>query len=64
MLTIFRKNLKIGSRIDASDKYGTWYSGTIIADEIDPEDQIKKFKISFDGWGEQYDEYIEPYVLF
>ena len=58
----WRVQLTIGSRCDAQDRVGQWYSATIKSIETDPTDQVKKFNINFDGWSDNENELIARFA--
>ena len=45
------KEIQIGTKLDAKDKFGRWYEGTIIA--MHGNDQVR---VHFDGWNSNFDE--------
>eukprot|EP00484_Ammonia_sp_Unknown_P026685 CAMPEP_0197035046 /NCGR_PEP_ID=MMETSP1384-20130603/12943_1 /TAXON_ID=29189 /ORGANISM="Ammonia sp." /LENGTH=1182 /DNA_ID=CAMNT_0042465049 /DNA_START=2250 /DNA_END=5798 /DNA_ORIENTATION=+ len=54
----WRKSMVVGTQIDIYDKaYSKWYSGRVV--EIGEDDESGKFKVSYDGYSANYDEYIE-----
>lgn len=47
------KEIEVGTKLDAKDKFGRWYEGTIIA--LHGENQVR---VHFDGWNSNFDELI------
>ena len=45
------KEIQVGTKLDAKDKFGRWYEGTIIA--MHGNDQVR---VHFDGWNSNFDE--------
>jgi hypothetical protein len=45
------KEIQVGTKLDAKDKFGRWYEGTVIA--MHGADQVR---IHFDGWNSNFDE--------
>ena len=43
----------MGTKLDAKDRFGRWYEGTIIA--MHGENQVR---VHFDGWNSNFDELI------
>jgi len=52
-ITKWRQELQDGSRLDAKDETGLWWSASVV------EEKGNKVKVRYDGWGDNYDEWIE-----
>eukprot|EP00468_Gymnochlora_sp_CCMP2014_P010982 CAMPEP_0167756520 /NCGR_PEP_ID=MMETSP0110_2-20121227/9429_1 /TAXON_ID=629695 /ORGANISM="Gymnochlora sp., Strain CCMP2014" /LENGTH=1205 /DNA_ID=CAMNT_0007642635 /DNA_START=52 /DNA_END=3669 /DNA_ORIENTATION=+ len=50
------KKLEVGTKVDASDKQGTWFSSNIV-DRKEKDDKTY-VRVSFDGWASRWDEWI------
>ena len=47
------KEIEVGTKLDAKDRFGRWYEGTVIA--MHGENQVR---VHFDGWNSNFDELI------